>query len=66
MVLGRSINVKNGKIMGLQTANDAGQKPKMSLKCRVLDTKGPAVHNRIYALYMNVYSITHIRVEVKW
>lgn len=37
MVLGRSINGENGKIMGLQTANDAGQKPKMSLNYRCLD-----------------------------
>ena len=39
MVLGWYINAKNGKIMGLQTSNDAGQKPKMSLKFRVLDSK---------------------------
>jgi len=37
LVLGRSINVKNGKIMVLQTANDAGQKPKMTSYYRVLD-----------------------------
>ena len=54
MVLGWSINVKNDKIMVLQTANDAGQKPKMSLKLGVLDTKGPAVHIRLCALYMNI------------
>lgn len=47
MVLGRSINVKNGKNMVLQTANDAGQKPKMTSYNQVHDPlsshKGPAV-----------------------